>query len=427
MGLISRSGRGALALLPFTLSLLAFGCARATGVADGGAPADAPLAALDAVAPDVSAAPDAAEDAGAAPDAADVAADAAVAPDARAPDADVSDLGVDPGPVDAGVWPDAGPRTIAERCFAGLNTQTPTSGPDYDQFMPVVGSHCYGTNHQDIQGVERVVFLGDSVTAGTPPTVSGDYYRNQLTDLLVARFGLQAPRLGWRTVNPTSGVSYDRESGDFANCARWGARTDDLNGPRNQLEQCFPPDQLGKRTLVVMTMGGNDIAHLTKQGAASRMPPRTPQELRQITQDFVQLLRDAIVWLKAPGRFPNGVYVIFANPPEFTDGTGDIESCGLSSVAGFDDPWADPAALQALVVWALEQYMAIAVDTQTDLLWFLETFCGHGFVATGPNADPNNRCYRGPNTERWFDLTCTHPNPTGHGELARMFMAIVDE
>jgi hypothetical protein len=41
---------------------------------------------------------------------------------------------------------------------------------DYEQFDPIIGSHCKGTNHQDIIDIERVVFLGDSVTVGTPPT-----------------------------------------------------------------------------------------------------------------------------------------------------------------------------------------------------------------------------------------------------------------
>ena len=216
--------------------------------------------------------------------------------------------------------------------------------------------------------------------------------------------------------------------GAFASCAKWGARTDDLLGPGKQLEQCFPDAaSFDKRTLVIMTMGGNDIASLTKEGATSHMPLRTYAELQQQTEQFVQYMRDTMIWMKTPGRFPNGVFVIFANPPEFTDGTGRIESCGLSSIAGFNDPWPNPADLETLVVWALEQYMSIAVDTQTDMVWMLESFCGHGYVATGANADVNNRCYRGPMTERWFDLTCIHPNPTGHGVLADMFMAVVEE
>ncbi len=55
--------------------------------------------------------------------------------------------------------PDA---TVATRCFADIYDPS-IPGPNYDQFSPTVGSHCFGTNQQDITGVERVVFLGDSV------------------------------------------------------------------------------------------------------------------------------------------------------------------------------------------------------------------------------------------------------------------------
>jgi hypothetical protein len=41
--------------------------------------------------------------------------------------------------------------------------------------------------------------------------------------------------------------------------------------------------------------------------------------------------------------------------------------------------------------------------------------------------DANGPCYRGPNTPRWFDLTCIHPNPTGHDHVKDMFMAVVNE
>ena len=51
----------------------------------------------------------------------------------------------------------------AAECFEGkFSDEVPP--PDYDQFAPVMGSHCKGTNHQEITDIERVVFLvlGDS-------------------------------------------------------------------------------------------------------------------------------------------------------------------------------------------------------------------------------------------------------------------------
>lgn len=308
-----------------------------------------------------------------------------------------------------------GPGTVAA-CYADVFVNTIPGGPDYDQFSPVVGQHCLGTNHQDIAGVERVVFLGDSVTVGTPPTGSGDVYRSKLAHALADEFGLSGPSFLWETVDVINGVSLLQEDGDFASCSKWGARTDDLQA---QMDDCFPQSSLGKRTLVVMTMGGNDLSNLTKD-AIDGVPEA---ELWAQTEAFVDLQRAAVEWLKEDGRFPNGVYVVFANFFEFTDGTGDVESCDVSGLAGFDEPVPSPEQLAEMVVWANEQYAKIAVDTGTDMIFLLEEFCGHGFNA----GDPSAPCYRGPGADTWFDLTCIHPNPTGHQHITDMFMAVVNE
>lgn len=312
-----------------------------------------------------------------------------------------------------------GGAVTAASCFADDFVNPPQNGPDYDQFAPVIGSHCMGTNHQDITGIERVVFLGDSVTVGTPPSLSGQFYRSILADALAAKFGLAAPNLLWQSADIFNGTSIVQESGDFASCAKWGARTDDLIQDSTQIADCFSPSDLQKRTLVVMTMGGNDLAALTKD--ASNGVPQADLWLE--TQAFVDLLRGAVQWFYEPGRFPNGVFVVFGNMYEFTDGTGEVQACDVSGLAGFDQPVPSPQDLAAMVVWANEQYMSIAVESQADMIFMLEDFCGHGFNADNPAAP----CYRGPGNATWFDLTCIHPNPTGHQHIADMFMAVVDE
>jgi lysophospholipase L1-like esterase len=291
-------------------------------------------------------------------------------------------------------------------------------GPDYDQFAPTVGGHCQGTQHQTIEGVERVVFLGDSVTVGTPPTQRDDYYRSRLADQLAAHFSLEAPSVFWKASDPFSGTAGLTHSGDFSSCAAWGARVDDLMVDNDQVLECFPEDQRGDKTLVIMTIGGNDLANITKQG-----PEGVPlDEIWAQTEQWIQDLRDAMAWMTDPQNVPGGVYIVFANLFEFTDGTGDVTSCSAASLAGFDAPWDNPEDLEAMVVWATEQYMDIAVETGTDMIFMLEHFCGHGFY----HDDPENRCYRGPQTERWFDLSCTHPNPAGHQAISEMFMSVVE-
>jgi lysophospholipase L1-like esterase len=391
------------------LVLAGAGCGEAAlSITDGGVGSDlgsaedasvdaAPRAPADAAPP---------LDAALGPDATVAGGDAAPAPDAAlAPDA--------AGPEDGGL-------PIGPQCFADIFDPA-AAGPNYDQFSPRVAAHCFGTNHQDIQGVERVVFLGDSVTVGTPPTPHDAYYRSQLADRLAQRFNLDPPSDLWKRASLINGTAAVMTSGDFASCAKWGARTDDLLVDGTQLVDCFPESERHKRTLVIMTIGGNDIAAITKDGAPSG--GRSVAEVEQMTQDFVSKLRDAVLWLKDRQRFPAGVDLIFSNMFEFTDATGDVSSCAAAGLAGFDEPWPNQHDLERLVIWANEEYMRIAVETGSDLIWMLEHFCGHGFH----NDDPAGRCYRGPNTERWFDLSCIHPNPTGHGVVTEMFMAVVEE
>jgi hypothetical protein len=314
--------------------------------------------------------------------------------------------------------------SIFDVCFGDAFVNEPNLGPDYDQFAPVIGSHCLGTNHQDITDVERVVFLGDSITVGTPPTLSADYYRSQLADALVEPFGLVwgsggEDQLLWKLVDVFNGTTIARNSGSFASCSKWGARTDDLLEPGTQIADCFPPETRELRTLVVITAGGNDLSSLTQ----AAIDGATDEALWSQVMDALALQRAAVEWLKDPENFPNGSFVVFANMYEFTDGTGEVESCNVSGLAGFDQPVPSPETLADMVIWANEEFMSIAVDTGSDMIFLLEAFCGHGFNADDPTAP----CYRGPDTERWFDLTCIHPNPTGHDQITDMFMSVVEE
>ena len=87
------------------------------------------------------------------------------------------------------------------------------------------------------------------------------------------------------------------------------------------------------------------------------------------------------------------------------------------------DQWEDPTAQWAMIIHVMEQYMRVAVQHEIDMIFMLEHFCGHGYRRD----DPSGACYRGLDAELWFDLTCIHPNPAGHSEIADMFLAVVQE
>lgn len=77
--------------------------------------------------------------------------------------------------------------------------------------------------------------------------------------------------------------------------------------------------------------------------------------------------------------------------------------------------------------WALgyltinEAYLQMAVETQTDMVFMMEHFCGHGFRAD----DETGGCYKGPETPVYFDGTCIHPSPEGHDKIAELFDSII--
>jgi lysophospholipase L1-like esterase len=285
---------------------------------------------------------------------------------------------------------DAAPSpTTARACFADL--AGPVPGPDYEPFAPVLARGCAGTHHQTITGVERVVFLGDSITAGTPPTPTEQYYANVLAERLKTKFGANL---------------------EVASCAAYGARFDDLLAGKGELASCFPGATEDKRTLVVMTMGGNDVAAWAKAKLDTATATAEADKA-------VGMLRAAVDWLKDPVRFPKGSFVVFGNVYEYTDTSGDLSSCPAASIAGLSGTWPDGAPA---VVHFQEQMMKVAVETKTDLVFLLENFCGHGFKAD----DPSLQCYRGPGTPEWFDFTCYHPNPEGHAEIAKLFGMVID-
>lgn len=327
--------------------------------------------------------------------------------------ADASTGGADES--STGEGSDAGPF---EACYEGVFVNG-FPGINYDGLDMPIGEHCLGTNIQDILEVDRVVFLGDSVTVGTPPTGTPDFYRSILADALADRFALSfgSNKSLWQAANVFDGTAGVMESGDFASCAEWGARTDDLIAG-NQIEDCYPEDTRDLQTLTIITMGGNDLARIAQDTGEGAKPGAA----WDLAESAVDHMRESTEWLKDDANFPNGHHVVFANVYEFTDGTGLVESCAAAGLAGFEP--IDSLGDALLVIgWIEDQYARIAQDTGSDFIFMFEEFMGRGFL----NGDPRAPGYRGPGGENWFDLTCIHPTPTGHGAIADMFLATVAE
>ncbi len=305
-------------------------------------------------------------------------------------DANPDDSGADTAGEDGASWdPDA---TIYENCWSDLRPAE-AGFPVYENFGLIPGRHCQGSDHQDITGVEKLVFLGDSITAGTPPTPSDEIWRARFTLAMKARFG---------------------EGLEVADCSEFGARTDDYLP--DQLPRCFPGPE-PKRTLIVSTMGGNDLF----SAASAYTEGRGIDAALAVLDRAVGYQREALRSLRETEaeRFPAGLFVITANVYEFTDTTGDLSSCPLADQLGFGG---QAREVTFATSYMNAQFAQVAVETGTDLVFMGEEFCGHGFHGD----DPSLPCYRGPDTPEFFDLTCIHPTSAGHEKLSEMFTAVVD-
>ena len=240
-----------------------------------------------------------------------------------------------------------------------------------------------GTNNQDITGVERVIFLGDSITAALyiPPPwstrIQGDL------------------RALWPGV-------------EIHNYAVGGAKTDDVYN-----------DQIGnidtdstKKTLIMMTIGGNDALQVMGEDSET--------SLAHMQEKFDNYLVPTIEFLTDAGNFPGGSFVILANVYDPTDGVGDFTHCGLGV---FAEDWPEVDELAAtLNSW----YLDLCMEKGIDMLDTYMLFAGHGFNNDDPeNEFYCNRCEPDCPCPRWYDLTCIHPNADGHTSLAGFFYEMI--
>lgn len=311
---------------------------------------------------------------------------------------------------------DTSPPSVTE-CFADIGSPL-----DYAQFSPVMNSKCMGTNYQTIQGIQRVVFVGDSVTVGTPPTATSDWYRNVLAEELANRYGLEKPGWDWQNVNLVDGTTYVQQSGDFMSCAKYGARTDDLLlDPHRQLLTCLPEEDRGLTTLVVMTTGGNDLFSMLQdvQNGVDEATVRATWD--QALVDY----RDAVHYVKDDATmFPGGLYFVFANIFDLSDAEGaeDMARCEGAVLIGMDDAIRQPLVWELVTQWQTET-LRLAIETGSDMVFMGEAFCGHG-----SNFDNSaGRCYRAADAANWYDFTCEHPNDLGHAAIAELVLSVVDE
>ena len=235
----------------------------------------------------------------------------------------------------------------------------------------------------------RVVFLGDSITAGNGATKLKLDYVHLLQDNHDDEWpGFTANdfEAAWGSVPEIVDESVP------------GATTASLAyGQLDDVSEVLG-DSVSGHTAVVMTIGGNDVQAILF----------TPEDTEETVAGIEENLAVMYDYFADTTRFPDGASIYLANVYEPSDGVGQVESCfwGIDLRSALASLEAVNAATRAQA----EARGAAWIDMHGH-------FLGHGFFAE----DDGNEYYAADDPTVWFDDDCIHPNNRGHHEIRRLF------
>jgi lysophospholipase L1-like esterase len=281
-------------------------------------------------------------------------------------------------------------------CVSPPTEETPAPDPTPAEEEPAPTGQ-YLPPEYDTSPSERIVFLGDSVTAGS--VAGGLNYRQ----LLVSNDDGQWPdRTGqdlstaWpnlvEVVNESRGGSTSRIVAD-------------IQLPRLDLA-------LGKApgpgpTVSVMTVGGNDM-----QFALASYVTQGEEAAQERVDILLTNLGRIIDELTDPQRFPDGARVYLANVYEPTDAVGYYDGC----FGGID-----LVPMVGILEGANARIRALAVERGVAMIDLRGHFLGHGFYYD----DEGNLAYDPDDPTPWFLDDCIHPNVRGHHEVRSLFWELL--
>ena len=239
---------------------------------------------------------------------------------------------------------------------------------------------------------QRIVFIGDSITAGEGVANPNNIYLELLLDNndgkwpdhadadLAARFG-------------------DLEVLDVSLNGATTASV--LSGQLPRIDSAWGLGVTGQ-TLVVGTIGGNDALEAIFSG-----------DIPAARDDILANFEAIVDFFQDPARFPDGTWIHLTNIYDPTDGLGQVADCfyGLDLSAMLPD-------LELINDGSLD----LAVAQGWAWVDLRGHFLGHGFLHAEPaipEHDPDD-------ASLWFQEDCIHPNPRGHHELRRLFLAAID-
>ncbi len=238
------------------------------------------------------------------------------------------------------------------------------------------------------ENLARVVFVGDSITAGDGASKAKLAYTKLLED---------NPDDTWPTGEELDLDALYDESPEIIDESLPGATTASLVSKQLPHVTEALGDQVSGVTAVIVTIGGNDVQTLIAR----------PNDTEETTEGILENLGEFYDYFQDAERFPDGSVIYLANVYEPSDGVGQVDGCfgglNLESVLGSLD-YVNAATLEH----AKERNVAW-IDMHGH-------FLGHGFYAE----DEDNDYYEENDPTEWFDSDCIHPNDRGHHEIRRL-------
>ena len=252
---------------------------------------------------------------------------------------------------------------------------------------PLVGS--YFPEDYAPESLARIIFVGDSITAGNGATKNGRAY----TELLEENDDDEWPDATWLDL---AGI-YESPP-DVIDDSRAGATTSSL--VLQQLDYVTEDlgDTVSGPTAVVVTIAGNDVQGLLWN----------TEDTEKTVEKIIKNLDKFYDYFEDPVRFPDGAYVYLANVYEPSDNVGQADECfyGLN----LEDALASLATANAATLANAQERGVAWIDMR-----------GH-FLGHGSNGDdPENEFHNPDDPSVWFDEDCIHPNDRGHHEIRRLF------
>ena len=269
----------------------------------------------------------------------------------------------------------------ADTAAAGTTGAAPTPDPDVNSYRPAGWAP---------SAPVRVVYMGDSITAGVGATKDSLAYPALLAEDTSNKWSEYA--------------DLDLESlfggVEVVDVSEPGATTNSLIAKQLPALDGEVGATASGETIVVMTIGGNDA-----QNALN--PLVEPRDILEAMLDNIDTITDDL-----QARFPDGAYVYLTNVYEPTDGTGTYAGCFFG--IDFSDRLPD-------LYWAEDELRAMAEAKGFAALDLRGHFEGHGFHHTDASLDAHHP----DDATLWFEDDCIHPNDRGHHEIRRLFHAAI--